>query len=138
MTRSKAKTQTLEEITNIEFPHAVVASEIKEIMAHICYETGSEVNYSTKVSHRIRNLDEPICSEEVVEINGSITSHSPLAILSFSASREIVDNGSRYSGLKFLTTPGYSINELPAQEVISMQEVKQCAERYFEKIRINR
>ncbi|MBU3912557.1 MAG: hypothetical protein KKE50_00545 [Nanoarchaeota archaeon] len=129
---AKQKQMTLESITTVRFPHSIIAEEVSELMKYISSKSGCNARYTEEVVHVIEAGGRVSEMNEVTSIRGYISAiNLGVPIMPFSLERKLYDEGSRYSGLRFQTSPGYELQELPPQETSLMDTIRIVIGNYF-------
>jgi hypothetical protein len=119
------------ERTTIGFPRNLVPSEARKLLKYISLKLEARARYREDVRH---NVEGGIDASEVSKIEGAFEArlgNAKFYITPFSMVREICGYFSRFSGIKFFTTPGYELSELPEEELEAMDSVRKVVGEYF-------
>ena len=123
--------KTLEELSVVNFPRNVDEKEAYRVLEHVSADLGYDIgggSFGGFFSIKAGNLK----VKYEADINGSISSKDFSRSATFSFSREVIEDGSAFSGMRFFTTPGYTLEDHDNGEVETWKEIKESVERYFE------
>ena len=122
--------ETLLERTKIGFKRNLKFKEIKDLFRYIQKNLQCEVEYQFLSNGRIGSMynNEKSIKQYVSKASGSIRSRENTIGVSFDLERSL-EYG--FSCLKFFTTPGYDLNEIPSRDLKLMDEIKLQVENYF-------
>lgn len=146
---------SLEEITKratIAFPILATAEEVERLFGYLRQEAGVITNYSLEVHKQVGNeFEEPkehdVAIAKDYRLNGSVLSVPSLGIndtprsitggisarWDFHCPTEIArDHKSYFSGMKFFTTPGWSLGDYRQETLQLWDQVRELTQKYFE------
>ena len=127
--------QKLLERTTINFPRSVDKEEAIKALEYISRNIGHcAISYNFSGLGNIRdNLTEgdAVSEDYLIEIRGNIFSLEAPAIGAFSFIRDNKNILGMFSGMKFETTPGYELEEIPESEIKLYDLVRKRLEDFF-------
>jgi len=130
-TGTEETVESLEELSTVSFPRSVDEKEAYKILEFISGDLGYIIhggNFNGFFSIEDGELKE----KYEVEIRGGASSRNFSERANFSFSREIIEENNVFSGMRFFTTPGYSLKEHSEGEVKAWRNLRKSVESYFE------
>ncbi len=122
--------------TTIAFPRGVREKELKELFKFIVKtlpktEITYYLNKSVHVGNRFVNMTEKV---PVRASNNRITGHADNTFdcAGFECfKKDMLDSGPGFYGIRFSTTPGNELSEIPSSRMELMESVRTAVEKYF-------
>tara|TARA_Y100000310_G_scaffold77162_1_gene73739 strand:- start:18896 stop:19336 length:441 start_codon:yes stop_codon:yes gene_type:complete len=121
--------QELLERTTIDFPKPVNKKEARKIFEHISKKLGEDCRIWGESLSYFRVSRGQTQEKFIKEIKGAIIKNSITA--SFFLTDEENSSG-MFSGIRFNTVPGYSLEQHDQKEILLYDEVREHIENYFE------
>lgn len=122
--------ERLLEKTEIKFPKELSVKEVENLFLYISRQIRCNINYSVKKGKSAGgSLDPKNAKIETydVEINGMIFSRTSLGFNCYDADFQ----ETKLAGMRFITPPGYDLEELPKEQVAFMDEIREKVNNYF-------
>ena len=132
----KQQLDGLMEKTTINFPRHIDAKEAEKILKYVSREEQCGIRYTEKSAVKINDWG---CRGDyeryVQEISGTMNRFGvALMLVEFQLFRDSTKQGApEFDGLRFLTVPGYDLEEISKEEVGFMDKVKKDIAEYFSK-----
>ncbi len=124
------------ERTTVEFPRGLREKELKDLFKFVVgMFTKTEITYYPQKSVHVGNRFEKITDKVPVKTyNLRITDHVDNLFDSAGfecLKKDALDSGPLFHGIRFFTTPGYELSEIPSSRLKLIDSVRAAVEKYF-------